>query len=348
MEKENYKKLYASGAHGTRVYEIWSEGHTIVMIANGAKYEETIEEGKAGRSLEEQVQLRINARVRSKMDHGFVENESDIRDSLTNQMGYAMPMLADHLKNQRNFTDEMVYIQPKMDGHRCLTNSRESYSRGGKPIDCIGDLTSRLKTPDGMTFDGELYYHGVPLQTISSWAKRYQPNTEKLEYHIYDIIIEDEMDMPFKQRFDILSQLVKGIPRIVQVPTHLIHTELCHDYFKEFRNSGFEGAIVRTLDSQYQIGKRSKGLLKIKHYEEAEFPVVDIEVNRLGWAILWCEAPNGKLFKATAPGTVHEKMRIAALDKNDFIGRLVTVEYANYTKEGKPFQPVATRWRDDL
>ena len=69
--KRNEITLYGKGVFGTNVWKIWSEENIIHIMANGQRYNEVITEGKQSRTIEDQVKLRIEARVRNKMDGGF-------------------------------------------------------------------------------------------------------------------------------------------------------------------------------------------------------------------------------------------------------------------------------------
>jgi len=340
---DNLHTLYADGINGVREYRIWSEGSVIKILANGVMYEEEVTHGKVNRTLDEQVTLRILSRVRIKLDNGFVYDKSDLSGVPTNQLGYFMPMLAERLDKLKQKPRGTVYVQPKFDGHRCLLNSEGAYSRRGKAIDTIPDLFEHIKMPEGITLDGELYVHNTPLQTIASWAKKNQKGTEKLKYFIYDCIVHDELDMPYEQRLKLLGKLQVTTKRSKLVTTRETNIAKVQEYFHAYRKRNLEGAMIRLHKSEYAVGKRSKGLLKVKHYEDAEFECIDIHANRLGWAILNLRAHNGRLFTATAPGPVDVKMATYQ-NKHDYIGNSVTCEYACLTNEGIPFQPVATRW----
>ena len=96
--------------------------------------------------------------------------------------------------------------------------------------------------------------------------------------------------------------------------------------------------ILRNADMPYEIGKRSKGLIKIKQFLDDEFPVVDITKGVMGMPVLVCRA--GKhTFSVTAPGT-HPEKQWALDNPNFFIGHDVTVRHVGLTKDGIPFHPV--------
>lgn len=321
---------------------------------------ENVPHGLASRTLDEQLESRKSSRINKKKDQGYVEDvEEAKRDTRTNSMGLKMPMLATPFKNIKNANYDHAMVQFKYDGHRCLIHNdgidTTAYSRAGKPIDTIHEIMSVLDGAihEGCTLDGELYHHGTPLQTINSWIKRRQPNTSKLVYMVYDIMTED--DLQYRDRNEILRNLHNTFFDDVFVkmaPTNycdtFIHTPeivACRD---RAIADGYEGIIIRLDGFPYhRSGGRSKGLIKVKRWEDSEFEVIDIHESEDGWAILECYLPDiDDTFRVSAPGSVPEKTDIL-YSKHKYIHRMVTVEYPNFTKKGKPFQPVAKCWRDE-
>lgn len=341
----NETVLYGKGAYGTNIWTIWSEENVIHILANGGRYTEVIKEGKAGRSIVDQVKLRIDARVRSKLDSGFKRTKEELNGIITNQLGLAAPMLATPLKNVRNLKTNECYVQPKLDGHRCLINADGAYSRRGKVIETIPEIIASLDIPEGVTLDGELYCHGVPLQTVASWAKRRQADTLKLQFHVYDLIVED---LSFGERLELINKIVNNgeFTRIVDT-VKFNNEHSIFDYYHYYRDSGYEGAILRPESSRYEIGKRSKQLIKVKMRYDEEFKCVDIEPSREGLGILILQTKEGNRFKTLAPGDNITK-RNTLQNKEKYIGRYVTCEFAELTKDKIPFHCVAIRWRIDV
>lgn len=341
----NETTLYGKGAFGTKEWRIWSEGNVIFIDANNSIYTETVHEGKASRSLDEQIKLRIEARVRSKLDGGFKRSVEELGDHNTNQLGYVMPMLAVNYKDVILNHNKEIYVQPKFDGHRCLINADGAYSRRGKPIETIPEIIKNLNVPDGITLDGELYCHGVPLQTIASWAKRRQKDTLNLKFYIYDAVIPG---VPFEERASIIKEIVAPAENIVLVENTLYNPHIgAFNYCFNMRAGGYEGAILRYADSVYEIGTRSKSLIKVKMRYDGEFKCVEIEPSREGLGVLILELPNGNVFKTLAPGAVHEKTHVLS-NKEKYIGRYVTCEFASLTENLVPFHCVAIGWRTEL
>lgn len=348
---ENINTLYGKGSYGIKVWRIWSEENVIHIEANGGRYTELVNTGLAGRSLETQVKQRIKARVRSKLDGGFKKTKEELTGPMTNQLGLVMPMLATPFRNVKGIRLDKCMAQPKLDGHRCLVNPDVAYSRRGKVINTIPEILASLEIPDGVTLDGELYCHGVSLQTISSWVKRRQPYTLKLQYHIYDVI--SISDYTFEERYNWLRGFISENEFIKLVPTMQVRDQSYYELCKEYNNLGYEGAIVRPSNSKYEIGKRSKGLIKVKpnHFtilkKEDEFECIDVIPSREGLGILVLKAANGLPFKTIAPGT-NDIKRMTLKRKEKYIGSYVTCEYSELTDDGKPFHCVALRWREYL
>ena len=195
-----------------------------------------------------------------------------------------------------------------------------------------------------MILDGELYCHGESLQTIVSWIKREQVDTAKLKYHLYDIV---RPDLAYKRRSEIIATLPLGQSISPVYGDSIASHEALLEAFRDYRQQGYEGAILRWGETGYEDGKRSKSLVKVKGWHDDEFPVINVHESADGWGILECQLPNGSTFRVSAPGDVHQKIW-ALKFKERFIGRRVTVEFAQLTKDGIPFHPVAVAFRDDL
>lgn len=333
--------LYGKGNGGIKKWIIWSEGSVILIEANSQRYSEMVPQGLAGRTLADQVELRIQARIRVKLDTGFKRTIEELRSEVTNQLGEYAPMLAQPYKGQ---TIKDGFVQPKLDGHRCLINNNGAYSRRGKTIETIPEIVDAIgNLSSDVTVDGELYSHGVPLQKIASWAKRRQPNTLKLVYHVYDVIIrgityEDRRGV--MEDMDWSSSFLKLVPHepLVMVPM---------EYCVKYRRAGYEGAILRRGSGMYEIGKRSANLLKVKMRNDAEFQCIDVEKGKDDSGILVLKTLSGKVFRTLAPGPMPTKRR-TFIKKEEYIGRYVTCAYADLTNDGIPFHCIALRWHISL
>lgn len=350
-------KLYRSTKNkDVSVWEIFFKENQIIIITKSGlnnrpvTHYEKVGSGKAGRTLEQQINLRIDSRIKVKKDQGYVHTIEKAKSSkLMNQLGLPMPMLAERFDKMKKFNPNESFIQRKYDGHRCLIarngNGLIAYSRRGLEIKTIDHILKNIRMPDGAILDGELYCHGESLQTIASWVKRKQDNTMKLRFYMYDIIIEDTS---FNERLEILRQEVdlgKTFGIRVQT-THFSALYSMYYTFNKIKEQGYEGLIIRPSNGVYEIGRRSKSLIKMKSYEDKEFVVFKVTTSRLGWGILHFMSEGGE-FKATAPGTNLQRKHVAKYP-HLYIGESVTIEYANLTDKRIPFQPIARRWLNEI
>jgi len=307
---------------------------------------EHVEDGLAGRTLEEQVMSRVNSRINGKLDGGYVREKFKAIGQAKNVLGLCRPMLAKRFQDVRVLNMDDSALQYKYDGHRCLVHrdgdNHIIYSRRGRNITTLHEIEKSIlesNMPPGTTLDGELYLHGASLQRITSLVKRRQPMSSNLIYVIYDIIAPGD----YEDRLSLLKQLHFELPILV-APTYFnVHKDDIPTRLDRAIEHGYEGLILRQPGFEYEDGKRSNGLIKIKKFLDAEFVVRDIVPSREGYAILICKLANGLEFRATAPGTMDAKTHVLE-DAESYIGRIIQVKYANLTEDGKPFHPIATQW----
>jgi len=321
--------------------------HGLVGGASQSTFEH-IPHGKSGRTVNQQIILQINSRIKRKLDQGFSETAEEALCPATNQLKLPSPMLAHRMDKSKVGLQDGALMQYKYDGHRCLianvNGELKAYTRTGIPITSISHIISALQEviPLGEVLDGELYIHGMPLQNIGSLVRREQADSALLTYVVYDIV----NDSPYPDRLEILcNMIIRCEACIVLAPTlEADGLDLTTELTNAISN-GYEGLIIRQGDKGYEVGKRSSSLLKVKKHMSSEFLIVDIEESKNGWAILVCETHEGKRFRCSAPGTIEEKTDML-INKLEYISlEYVTVNYFSITNNGIPFHPVAVEIR---
>lgn len=198
------------------------------------------------------------------------------------------PMLAYKVDAKPIDWSENVFMQPKLDGVRCIIQTDDqgkviAYSRTGKPWLNINHILKDLKTffdqqPD-VILDGELYNHDLrdDFEQIISLVRTQKPSpyvrskSKKLvQFHCYDYANSHDN---YKTRMNNLavasfySYCVKYVP--TSVVYHYNHAQLKHQAFLE---RGYEGSILR-LDKPYEQ-KRSYSLQKFKDFHDAEATII--------------------------------------------------------------------------
>lgn len=353
--------LYAKDGKGMmRVWEI--EAHEDgILIRHGhhggnlVEHFEVVPHGKSTRTRDEQIMLQVASKIAKRRDAGYCYKLEDAQNNArTNALNLARPMLAQTYDHPSHIKEGAVW-QYKYNGLRCLmiktAQGIVAYSRNGKPFTTLGHITSGLEAvmEVGDTFDGELYIHGKTLQSILSFVKRKQPETALIKYHIYDKVD----DKPYAERYRAIWESLQGAENVpfTLVPTTPLEattgglTAAIKGVLKEAREKGYEGIMIRHSLSGYETGKRSRSLLKVKVWLDEEYKVIQIHESKDGWAILECQLPAGSTFTVSAPGTVNIKKAILR-DKEKWIGKWVSVQFAELTKDGIPFHPVATMFRN--
>lgn len=339
--------LYKQGAKHLQVWKISVIGSIIVIewgVEGGTLQGKTeeITAGKGGRSLHEQIASRVASRVNKQQLLGYKLSRAEALAGKSNALGFVQPMLA-LVASKAKVDTSKALVQYKYDGNRCLITRTEdglvAYTRRGKVIDTIDHILDEIDIPLGTTLDGELYAHGHTLQEIVSWVRKKQPGTKRVRYHSYDSV----SDKTYIERLYDVEDYLVGNQYSEAVPTwHIQQCKSLEDKFGEAREQGYEGLILRVGDEGYQPNKRSKSLLKVKEKFDGEFKIQDITLSSRGVPVIDCG-----IFDATAPGTYEEK-RMMYNNREEYIGKMLHVEYYNVTKDGIPFQPIAKEVRNDV
>jgi DNA ligase-1 len=249
-----------------------------------------------------------------------------------------------------------AYISPKLDGLRCVAMVKGGvctlWSRTRKPITSMPEIVKALTgLPYDAVFDGEIYSdtHSNNFEEIVSLVRQESPdkNSNKMQYHVFDLVNAG----PYKERLGDLKTMVKNIdsPYILAVESNLVENEeQALDYFQEFIDQKFEGAMIRNKDSLY-VGKRSADLQKIKEFDDAEFEIIGVSEGRGKLAghtgAFVCRTEDGAEFRAKMSGDT-ERLRSYFLDMSLWKGRYLTVQYQGLTSYGIPRFPVGKAIRD--
>ena len=198
------------------------------------------------------------------------------------------PMLAYPVSAKPIDYSKPVFIQPKLDGVRCLIQYDKgvvtAYSRTGKVWKNIEHITLNLykffdKHPN-VVLDGELYNHDFrdDFEQIISMVRKTKPTDEaraksrdNVQFHCYDIVDK-------RRKFSTRSQWIHdNLPQSYCV-NHLTTTKVNYEAQAKYYHgcnlkAGYEGSIVR-LDTPYQC-KRSHSLRKFKDFHDSEAILID-------------------------------------------------------------------------
>lgn len=271
--------------------------------------------------------------------------------------------------------DEGVYIQPKLDGWRCLAMMHGDdvilHTRNGKQYPFFANIRKDVKRllgamEPGTILDGELYSYAlfnpttgeeVPedakFQAISSTcAVSNSVPTQydsQMNYFIYDIA---NTELTQKERFRRLEDGFESgaFGLLYRVETLCIHkkSEL-RSHLDRYISDGFEGIILRSSKLMYK-STRSMMMRKYKLFEDDEFEIVGFKSGEgveEGCVVWVCKDDEGRTFDVRPKGT-HEERKKLYKKGSTFIGQKLTVRFQEKTADGIPRFPVGIGIREDI
>lgn len=352
--KELYKRSTTGKISIWRIETEANKFRTISGFSDGMKVisEWTVCEAKSYCTAEEQAQKQAKALHKKKIDLGAFENIDDIDKPV-----FFKPMLAHDFNDYKSKIKYPVASQPKLDGVRAIVQESGTTSRNGKDLVSAPHIHEALKPlfekyPD-LVFDGELYAHksdGIDFNKIISCVRKTKPtqadldeSKQNIQYWIYDL---PSQVGSFEERFKALCDLdLPDCCRIVS--TDQVYTmEYIMKIYKEYMEDGYEGQIIRILDSEYE-NKRSKSLLKHKTFFDQEFTILGVEEgkgklkDKVGTLMFEID---GKPFNAAVNGD-HEYLE-KLFKSGTLIGKQATVKYFELTTDGIPRFPKVIAIRD--
>ena len=280
------------------------------------------------------------------------------------------PMLAHKFDNKRVDWSKPVFIQPKLDGIRCIMKSDGCYSRNGKKFMNVQHLYTKtikelFKQNPLLVLDGELYNHDLRdnFEKIVSLVRKQKPTPDDrkearklIQYHVYDYcmavnnklnLLESDMNRYEKRMHQLVCTDMYG-KHIRYVPARGVHSlDKAKEIHNDFLQQGYEGSILR-LDGPYKCG-RSYDLMKFKDFSDTEATIVS-----------WVEGKGkrrgtiGKFIAVDSDGVrfgMPVMDNFKKLQKNfkamqDWVGKTATFTYFERTRAGSYRHPLFKTIRD--
>ena len=266
------------------------------------------------------------------------------------------PMLAHKFDNSRVDWSLPVFIQPKLDGVRCLFTKDGAFSRTGKEFMNVFHLRTTLlpffKQHPDVVLDGELYNHELKhdFEKIISLVRKQKPTAddrleakELVQFHVYDYfdgVIYDS----YKTRMHHLVNSAIYDVQIKYVPAYLVDSyNYARKMHADFLEQGYEGSIIR-LDGLYKHG-RSYDLMKFKDFSDTEATIIGYETGKgkregtLGKFIM--QDDDGNEF-GCPPGKGYNYKDLTNMLDNigEYIGKRATFTYFQRTQAGSYRHPL--------
>ena len=255
-----------------------------------------------------------------------------------------------------------VFMQPKLDGVRCLIQYDNSvvtaYSRTGKQWLNIDHILQSLKPffqdNPNVILDGELYNHALKddFEKIISCVRKQKPTAidraesrRLVQFHCYDIVDET---LTFEKRYKFVFDNLRDCYGVRTVVTRAVGSEsLSKVVHQQNLEAGYEGSILR-LNDTYQC-KRSHSLRKFKDFHDAEAVLTD-----------WVEGKGkrkgtiGKFMAIDADGNKFgmpvmdnfKKLQTMFKEMQGWVGKKATFTYFERTKANSYRHPLFKAIRD--
>ena len=269
--------------------------------------------------------------------------------------------LAQSYEGKCNWNDRW-WVSRKLDGVRCLAITDEEgkcklYSRMGKEFTTLDKVKNAIEATGiiNSVFDGEICLvdeeGNEDFQGVMKQLRRKNHQIENPAFMIFDMLkkseFEDEKsERKLYPRLIILKQWLKGgfiDESILRFTDQTLITDQNHfEYWNTIENKdNWEGLMLRK-DVGYE-GKRTKNLVKVKSFHDAEYVVVDYdndkhEVVRDGksetlemLANVYIDH-NGNKVKVGSGFTQVEREQFM---DGSIVGKTITVQYFEETKNDK-------------
>ena len=265
------------------------------------------------------------------------------------------PMLAHKVGKKEVDWSAKNFIQPKLDGVRCIFTKDGAYSRTGKQFKNVAHLEEDLKDffaafPTAV-LDGELYNHNLKndFEKIISLVRKQKPTADDrlearklVQFHVYDYI--DGKYDSYKKRMHSLVTSDLYCPSIQYVPAKLVDSyNYARTIHATFLSEGYEGSIIR-LNGLYKHG-RSYDLMKFKDFSDTEATIIGYETGKgkregtIGKFLM--QDDEGVKF-GCPPGKGYNYKDLANILDNigDYIGKRATFTYFQRTQAGSYRHPL--------
>ena len=284
------------------------------------------------------------------------ENENGIKKKITIRKYY--PMLAHRYNEKKGDIKFPCFVQPKLDGVRCVVVGNKLYSRNGNRFPVLPHIENELKlyNKNNLILDGELFTDDINFEKIVGLVKKYKKSEEdeknslKIYLNVFDYI---DSKLPFNKRLINLNQFFeknKNMKYIKQVKTEECPQEKnIEEFLEKYTKEKYEGLIIRNKSGLYEENTRSIHLQKLKKFIDEEFEIIDYTTpdqgKEVGCVIWICKTKEGKQFSVRPSGNYQERKKLYREAKK-YIGKMLTVRYQELTNGHVPRFPVGVTIRD--
>lgn len=257
-----------------------------------------------------------------------------------------------------------AYVQPKLDGYRCIYKQGQMWSRSGKSFgnkNLPAYFNSLYSINDYIT-DGELYAEGFNFNKLQTILNTFDaPLPSNLKLFIYDCMTVPEWESkkcqkPYSDRLKQLNKLVAHIgdyQKIIGIGNDKVNTSKeVLDLYKNYLQDGYEGVMLKDPEGLYKwkrVTVKSGEMLKVKPYKTLDLEVTGIYDGKGKYEGI----AGGMVFSYNSVTVrcgsgIDDDLRKEMADQpSKFIGKVAEIRYLEITEDGSLRHPTFVRWRED-
>lgn len=265
------------------------------------------------------------------------------------------------------------YMQPKLDGIRCIAIEGVAYSRKMKPIPnkYIQAFFTEHKLHG---LDGELMVMG-DFNKVQS-AVMSEDGEPDFYYAAYDFW---DSSLPYTERVELYKSVVCSVNNDFHLrsvhPVLVENAEQAANLVTQFVGLGYEGGMLRSMAGRYKQGRstiKEGYLLKLKSFLDDEAVVIGFEErlqntneqerDERGYAkrsskkegMVGADALGSLLVRwndvefSIGSGFTDNQRKEIWCNRGKYLGKLVTFKYQELSKYGIPRFPTFKWWRQEL
>ena len=264
----------------------------------------------------------------------------------------------------KRIRDKAVYVEPKLDGIRCLAIVEEGiaklYTRAGKLITNFDDTLGRelAMLCDGC-YDGEIMSNDF-TDLMRQVYRKDNKDISDVYFSLFDYIPLDEWrsgssQTSCRERYETLIDIIyhrytgafdylKTVDRYT-VDADYDQIKAWHDQFVKL---GYEGAMIKDIHAPYCFG-RDWSVMKFKAFFDADVSVIDVlegtgkHSGKLGSFVVDYKGVEVRVGSGLTDVLREQIWR----DKDQHIGRIIEVRYQEETPDGSLRFPTFVCFRND-
>jgi DNA ligase-1 len=259
-----------------------------------------------------------------------------------------------------------TYIQPKLDGFRCVYKDGALWSRTGKPFgnkNLALHFKSLFETSE-YVLDGELYAHGTGFNNLQSTLNdETAPIPVTLKYVVYDCVPSKDWEkqtctIPYEIRLktlrSLLNDTIADYTKVIDIANDLVDdSKQAIEIYKKYLKNGYEGCMLKATQGFYQwkrVTVKSGEMLKLKPFQSIDVAITGFYAGEgkhegsLGGIII---ITDDNVAVRIGSGFSDDLRKEIWNNQSKYLGKIVEVKYFEKTEDNSFRFPTFERFRTD-